>query len=128
ENAVHLLADMIALDRSDETEITDVDAEDGNARALEPVRGLEQGAVTTAGHDEVGFDGRRLLLRGVGSLAAREGIKPFLADLGAVEDFLERARGFLGVGFAAVDKDDDFADFHDATLEMEYTWIAKLFK
>jgi hypothetical protein len=128
EDAVHLLADMVPLDGRNEAEVTDVDAENGDSGALETMGGLEQGAVAAASHDEVGVRGMGLVQGGNGGLAARDAVEPLLANFRAVEDFLEGGCGFPGVRFAAVDEDDDFADFHGANPDGQYTNSGGRFK
>src|SRR5579862_7589521 len=109
--APHFVADTAAGNRSDESKVSDVDSKNGKAGAAEPMRGLEQSAVTAAGNYEVGLKIAQIGQTPVEMALWRQSIRPLSLNALVVENSLERHGDLLCVVFGSIDDNDNFADF-----------------
>src|SRR5262249_6754257 len=108
----HFVADAIAGNRSDKSEITDVDSKNRNASTAEPMRRLQECAVASAGDHQIRFQVPQVAQAAIEAALWRTRFPPLLRDALAIERCFQ-SRGCLpGVPFGLIDKNDDFADFH----------------
>jgi putative RNA 2'-phosphotransferase len=104
--------DASAANRSDESQVADIDAQDWDVGTAEPVSRLQQGAVASAGDNEVGVAAWQTAQTTIDIFMWRKGVDPLLFDAFAVENCFECVSSRAGVRFGAVDGDDDLADSH----------------
>ena len=74
--------------------------------------GLQQRAIAPASNDQVGMTVPQIAQLSIDIFLRRDGADPLLPDAFLPQHGFENLRGLAGMGFAFIEDDNDFADFH----------------